>query len=90
MELNDRLNLHSGTFSLIEINKSVVESVEQDQTIRMSSLILLYTLRKNKFMFTKGKIGVNSILGGKREWIGDTGNTVYRYLSDLYIWKQES
>ena len=33
-------------FSLIQINIGEAESVEQDQTARMCSLILLYTLRK--------------------------------------------
>ena len=32
--------------SLIEINDRAAESVEQDQTARTCSLILLYTLRK--------------------------------------------
>ena len=45
--------------SWAETDGRIAESADQDQTARMCSLILIYTLRQNNSMVASGKIGVN-------------------------------
>ena len=47
-----------GEVMLTETKERPTESVEQDQIARMCSLILLYTLRKNKRLVTDDRIRV--------------------------------
>ena len=44
--------------SLTDVNDRTADSVEQDQTARMCSLILLYTLRKITFVMANCRIMV--------------------------------
>ena len=55
------MELNMNKVSLIEINDKALESSDQDQTVRMCRLILIYTLRKNKDMLANAKIMVKDI-----------------------------
>ena len=46
----------SNWVSLTKINDRAAESVKQDQTARMCRMILLYTIRKNKWMVENARI----------------------------------